>query len=254
MMSHSVYRLPFRLLGIPVQLDLTFLLILPLLAWLIGSDLSEFIRAFELNIAVEPLTRGLKPYLLGFLAALGLFLSILVHELGHSVVGQRLNLKIRSITLWVLGGMAEFERIPRQHGTEAVMAIAGPLTSLLIAAVAWALQYAAPMSMGGVRFLLAYLLYMNLVLAAFNLLPALPLDGGRVFRSLLATRMSFAKATRIAAILSKTVAVLLGLGGLLSVNIWLILIAFFIFIAVSGDSQPPPHSDRRDPIGRDSAD
>ena len=235
-MFRNVYRLPFRLLGISVQLDLTFLLVLPLLAWLIGSDLNRFILAFNLKIDPEPLMRGLRPYVLGFFAALGLFLSILIHELGHSLVGRRFNLKIKSITLWVLGGMAEFERIPRQRGTEAVMAIAGPVTSFLLAGVAWVLQLATPATYGGFRFILAYLLYMNVVLAIFNLIPALPLDGGRVFRSLLAMRTSYLRATQVSATLSKILAVILGLGGFLSLNIWLMLIAFFIFIAVSGES------------------
>jgi len=132
--------------------------------------------------------------------------------------------------------MAEFERIPRQQGTEAAMAIAGPVTSVFLAGVAWLLMQVTTAGDGSVRFILAYLLYMNLVLAIFNLIPALPLDGGRVFRSLLAMRMSYVKATRIAATLSKVLAVVLVLGGLLTPNLWLILIAFFIFIAVSGES------------------
>jgi Zn-dependent protease len=236
-MYRSVYRLPFRLLRIPVQLDLTFLLVLPLLAWLIGSDLGKFVRAFELEIQVEPLLEGFKPYLLGFFAALGLFLSILVHELGHSLIGRHFNLRIKNITLWVLGGMAEFERIPKQRGTEALMAIAGPITSILMAGLAWGLQQATPLSFGGMRFILSYLIYMNLVLAVFNLLPALPLDGGRVFRSLLAMRIAYRKATLIAATLSRILAAILGLVGLLSLNLWLMLIAFFIFIAVSGETR-----------------
>ncbi len=235
-MFRNVYRLPFRLLGIPVQLDLTFLFVLPLLAWLIGSDLDKFIVAFDLNIDREPLTRGFRPYALGFFAALGLFFSILIHELGHSLVGQRFNLKIKSITLWVLGGMAEFESIPTQRGTEAVMAVAGPVTSFLLAGLVWMLQHAVPQPYGGLRFILAYLFYMNIVLGTFNLIPALPLDGGRVLRSLLAMRISYLKATKVAATLSKTLALVLGLGGFLSLNLWLMLIAFFIFVAVSGES------------------
>jgi len=235
-MHKTVYRVPFKLLGIPVQLDLTLLLVLPLLAWLIGSDLDKFIAAFNLEIDPGPLTEGFTPYLLGFFAALGLFLSILIHELGHSFVGQRFDLKIKSITLWVLGGMAEFERIPQQRGTEAVMAVAGPITSFLLAGLTWILQMVVPPTEGGLRFLLAYLFYMNTLLAGFNLIPALPLDGGRVLRSLLAMRISYLKATQVAAALSKILAVALGLLGFLSLNIWLMLIAFFIFIAVSGES------------------
>jgi len=236
-MFRRVYRLPFRLLGIPVQLDLTFLLVLPLLAWLIGSDLNRFIVAFELNVDPASLTEGSTPYLLGFVAALGLFLSILIHELGHSLIGQKFNLKIKSITLWVLGGMAQFERIPRRRGTEALMAIAGPITSFALAGIAGLLKLMTPETYGGMQFIFTYLLYMNVVLATFNLIPALPLDGGRVFRSLLAMRIGYLRSTQISATLSKILALMLGLLGFLSLNIWLMLIAFFIFIAVSGESE-----------------
>jgi len=228
-------------LGIPVRLDLTFLLVLPLLAWLIGTDLDKFVLAFDLGIDPAQLTQGFKPYILGFVAALGLFLSILIHELGHALVGRRFNLKIKHITLWVLGGMAEFERIPRRQGTEAVMAIAGPVTSVFLAGMVWLLMRVMAESYGSVHFILAYLLYMNMVLAIFNLIPALPLDGGRVLRSLLAVRISYVKATQIAATLSKVLAVALGLGGILTLNLWLMLIAFFIFIAVSGESRVASH-------------
>lgn len=236
-MFRTVYRLPFRLLGIPVQLDITFLLVLPLLAWIIGRDLSLFIQAFGLQIDAAPLLVGIRPYLIGLVAGLALFLSVLIHELGHSVVGQRYGLKIKNITLWILGGMAQFERIPQRRGIEAVMAIAGPLTSFLLAGAAWVLFHLTPVTLGEVRFILAYLMYMNLVLAIFNLLPALPLDGGRVLRSLLALRMSYLKATHLAAATSKFLAIILGLMGFLFGSLWILLIAFFIYMAVSGESQ-----------------
>jgi Zn-dependent protease len=226
------------LLGIPVQFDFTFLLVLPLFAWIIGRDLTDFIAAFELDVDERLLTRGIIPYLLGLFASLGLFSSILAHELGHSLVGRRFNLTVKSITLWVLGGMAQFERIPRRKGTEAAMAIAGPLTSLIVAGIAWGLLHLTGDLSDGLRFLLTYLVYMNLLLAAFNLIPALPLDGGRVLRSLLAMWLSYQQATRIAAVLGRVLAILLGLTGLLQTNTWLMLIAFFIFMAVSNETGP----------------
>lgn len=235
-MFRTVYRLPIRLLGIPVHLDVTFLIILPLLGWIIGRDLEQFVEVFELTVDAEPLTRGIMPFLLGLVAALGLFTSVLIHELGHSVVGQHYGLKIKRITLWILGGMAQFESMPRKGGTEAIMAIAGPITSLLVAGVSWFAFRLTPVEFGGGRFIFAYLMYMNVILAVFNLLPALPLDGGRVMRSLLAMRMPYLKATQISASMSKFLAVLMGLLGFLSVNIWLMLIAFFIYMAVSGES------------------
>jgi Zn-dependent protease/CBS domain-containing protein len=233
----TVYRLPFRILDIPVQIDLSFLLILPVLAWIIGSQLQQLIAAFAMDIDPDPLTRGITPYLLGLVAALGLFLSVLIHELGHSVVGRMFNLRIRSITLWILGGMAQFERIPRKRGTEAVMAIAGPITSLMVGALSGTLLWMTPHDMGGTRFVLAYLMFMNFILVAFNMLPALPLDGGRVFRSLLAMRIPYLRATQVAVSVSRFLAIALGLFGFLTVNIWFILMAFFIYIAVGGESQ-----------------
>ena len=236
-MAQTAYRLPFRLFGIPVQLDITFLLVLPLLAWIIGSQLDRFVTAFALEGDAAQLTHGLTPYVLGLIAAIGLFVSVLIHELGHSLVGKLFHLRIRSITLWILGGMAKFERIPRHRGTEAVMAAAGPVTSFLLGGLSALLLRLIPHSLEGARFILTYLMYMNFVLAAFNLLPALPLDGGRVFRSLLALRFSYLQATQLAASVSRILAVAMGLFGLLSLNVWLILLAFFIYIAVGGESQ-----------------
>lgn len=236
-MFRNVFQLPFKILGIPIQLDVTFLIILPLLAWMIGSDIEGLIAAFQLDIDPAPLVSGWMPYLLGLTAAIGLFVSVLIHELGHSIVGQRFGLRIKSITLWILGGMAQFEEIPRDRGKEAIMAIAGPITSFLLAGLAYLLLQTTPAEFQGTRFILTYLMYMNLILAIFNMVPALPLDGGRVFRSLLALRMPYLQATQIATSLSKFLAVMLGLLGFISFNLWMMLIAFFIYIAVSGESQ-----------------
>jgi Zn-dependent protease/CBS domain-containing protein len=236
-MTRTSFRLPFNIFGIPVDLDVSFLLVLPLLAWIIGSQIEPFVQAFAVEIDPTPLTHGFMPYLVGFFAALGLFGSILLHELGHSLVGRLLRLRIRRITLWLLGGMAQFERIPRNRGTEALMAVAGPLTSILVGAVAAASLEFLPADRPAWRFTFTYLMYMNLILAGFNLLPALPLDGGRVLRSLLALRMPYLRATQISASLSRFIALLMGLLGLLVVNVWLILLAFFIYMAVGGEAQ-----------------
>lgn len=236
-MVQTVYKLPFRLLGIPVHLDLTFLLALPLLAWLIGTQVDRFAEVLGLGSDSESLTKGMRPYILGFFAAISLFASVLAHELGHSLVGRHFNLRIRSITLWILGGMAQFEMIPRKKGTEAIMAIAGPLTSLGVGFVSWLLLHLTPGSFAGTRFVLSYVMHMNFILATFNLLPALPLDGGRVFRSILAIRIPYLRATQIAASTSKFLALMLGFVGVMFLNIWMILIAFFIYIAVTGESE-----------------
>jgi len=233
-MFRAGVTLPFKLLGIPIKLDFSLFLILPLFAWLIGSQLPMFLQTF--GLAREPqLTEGLTPYLLGLAAAVGLFLSVLVHELGHSFVGQRYGAKIKEITLWLLGGVAQFEEMPKGRGAEAVIAIAGPITSLALAGLAWLVQ-TAPLG-AATTFVLIYLVFANLALAIFNLLPALPLDGGRVLRSLLALRLGELRATEISATISRSLAVLLGIFGLLGLNFFLVLIAFFIYTAVGAEAQ-----------------
>jgi Zn-dependent protease/predicted transcriptional regulator len=234
-MFRAGVTLPFKLLGIPIKLDFSLFLILPLFAWLIGSQLPMFLQTF--GLAQQPqLTEGLTPYLLGLAAAVGLFLSVLVHELGHSFVGQRYGAKIKEITLWLLGGVAQFEEMPKRRGAEAVIAIAGPLTSLALAGLAWLVGQTAPLG-AATTFVLIYLMVANLALAVFNLLPALPLDGGRVLRSLLALRLGELRATEISAAISRSLAVLLGIVGLLGFNFFLVLIAFFIYTAVGAEAQ-----------------
>ncbi|MDR7485332.1 MAG: site-2 protease family protein [Armatimonadota bacterium] len=236
-MLRKGYRLPFRLLGIPIYLDPTFLIILPVLAWVIGSRLDLYIRLFRLPVDAAALQEGPTPYLLGLAAALGLFASVLIHELGHSVVGRGYGVQVKRITLWLLGGVAQFEEMPRQRGAEAVVAIAGPLTSLAVAAVCSLVAAVVPPGALAVRFVLGYLVFMNGALAAFNMLPALPLDGGRVLRSLLALRMPPLRATQIAAGISSAIAIMLGLVGFLTFNLFLILIAFFVYMTGSAETQ-----------------
>jgi Zn-dependent protease len=210
-MQTTSYRLPFRLLGIP--------------------------ELFGLSVDADALKEGITPYLLGFLGAVGLFLSVLIHELGHSVVGLHYDLKIKKITLWILGGMAQFERMPRRPGAEAVVAIAGPVTSYAVGIFCWLLLRSVPQEIAAAHFVVAYLMYMNFILATFNLLPALPLDGGRMLRSLLAMRMTHLEATQYSVTLSKFLALFLGLFGFISFNPFMILIALFIYMAGSGEGQ-----------------
>lgn len=245
------YRLPFRLLGIPVYLDPTFLIILPLLAWMIGSRLDLYIRLFGLRIDPAALQHGYTPFILGLIAALGLFASVLIHELGHSVVARRYGVRVKRITLWLLGGVAQLEEMPRQRGAEAVVAVAGPLTSFVVSALCWLLLASTPPGALVVQFIFGYLAFMNVALGTFNLLPALPLDGGRVLRSLLALRLPHLKATQLAAAVSHVLAVLLGLYGLLSLNVFLVLIAFFVYMAGAAETQTAVVAEMLDGVGVD---
>lgn len=236
-MFRTAFRLPFRLLGIPVHLDVTFLIVLPFFAWMIGNNVAVLVEPLGLERHAELLTQGFVRYLLGLAAVIGLFASVLVHELGHCVVGRRYGMEIQRITLWLLGGMAQFAKMPQQPGGEAIMAAAGPITSYLIGGICWAATLAVPEDLPYVQFLLRYLFVMNVLLATFNLLPALPLDGGRVLRSLLALRLPRLRATEIAGSISKVLAVLLGLLGFASGNILMVLIALFVFMAGSAETQ-----------------
>ncbi|GIW33647.1 MAG: hypothetical protein KatS3mg072_0980 [Meiothermus sp.] len=229
-------RLPFRLLGIPVSLDLSFLIVLPLFAFLIGSQLPVYLRLLQISAPPE-LLQGPTPYLLGLLAALGLFLSVLIHELGHALTARAYGVQTREITLWLLGGVAQLEQIPRARGAEAVIAIAGPIVSVLLSGLFGLLRGFVPSSAAEGQFLLGYLGIINLSLALFNLLPALPLDGGRILRSLLALYQPYLVATRTAVATSKVLAFGLGLLGLLVGNLFMLLIAFFVFMAASAEAE-----------------
>ncbi|RIH84583.1 putative zinc metalloprotease Rip3 [Calidithermus terrae] len=234
-MFRNAMRLPFKLLGIPISLDTSFLIVLPLFAFLIGLQLPTYLRL--LGITPEPgMLQGSTPYLLGLLAALGLFASVLVHELGHAVAARAFGVQTREITLWLLGGVAQLTDIPRARGAEAVIAVVGPLTSLALAGVSAVLRGLVPDVAAG-QFLLGYLALVNLSLALFNLLPALPLDGGRVLRSLLALRRPYLEATRTAAGVSRLIAFAMGIFGLYAFNLFLVLIALFVYMAASTETE-----------------
>jgi CBS domain-containing protein len=168
---------------------------------------------------------------------LGLFLSVLIHELGHALTARAYGVQTREITLWLLGGVAQLEQIPRARGAEAVIAIAGPIVSVLLSGLFGLLRGLVPAAAAEAQFLLGYLALINLSLALFNLLPALPLDGGRILRSLLALYQPYLVATRTAVATSKVLAFGLGLLGLLIGNLFMLLIAFFVFMAASAEAE-----------------
>ncbi|SDZ90321.1 Zn-dependent protease (includes SpoIVFB) [Haloplanus vescus] len=227
--------------GIPIKLDLTFLLVLPLFAWLIGSDVANLVtvlnRTFSVSMPVDTLTAGSTPWILGAAAAIGLFVCVLIHEFGHSLVAMQYGYEIDSITLWLFGGVAQFAEMPEDWKQEFTIAVAGPLVSVGLGI----LSYVGFLALGGgsvptVQFVLAYLAMTNVVLAVFNMLPGFPMDGGRVLRALLARRRPHARATQIAAEVGKVFAVLLAIVGLFA-NLFLVALAFFIYIGASGEAQ-----------------
>lgn len=236
-------RLPFRLLGIPVTLDPSFLLVLPLFAYLIGSQVPGLVTLLTQLGVIEAaatgeggaqfggaLAEGVTPWVLGLAGALGLFTSVVIHELGHAVVARLYGVETVEIRLWFLGGVAQFREMPRQRGAEALVALAGPVTSALLGLLLWLLVPVAGFSLG-TQVIVAYVAVTNVALAAFNLVPALPLDGGRILRSLLALAFGRLRATTIAVTISALLAVVMGVYGFFTGQFFLVIMAFFVYNA-----------------------
>jgi Zn-dependent protease/CBS domain-containing protein len=235
--------------GIPIELDLTFLLILPVFAYVIGSQVGQWVSILNdvLGSAIEPGPLTGEPIIafgIGAAAAIGLFACVLLHELGHSVVAMRYDVEISSIKLWLFGGVAQLTHFPDDWKQELYIAIAGPIVSIGLG-VGLFLAFRYFPSVGGVAgaaviFLLGYLAITNIALAVFNMLPGFPMDGGRVLRAIWARKQSYAVATRRAATVGKAFAFLLGffaLFGGAGINLYLVAIAFFIYKGASAEAQ-----------------
>jgi len=234
------------LAGIPVKLHWSFLLVIPLFAWIIGSQilLTTELIAVLFGVPIDPtlIAAGFNPYILGTVVALGLFVGVFIHEMAHSLIAKARGIEIHSITLLILGGVSQMEETMPDPKIELPMALAGPLTSLAVGLVSSALVYVVPAIVtepglaGVLVFTFGYLGLLNILLFGFNLLPAFPMDGGRVLRAWLARRMPLARATRIAADVGKGFAVVFGIIGFLLLNPILIIIAFFIYIGANQEA------------------
>jgi Zn-dependent protease/predicted transcriptional regulator len=235
-----------RLYGIPVLLHWSFALVIPLFAWIIGVEITYttalLAGLFGVNINQSLITLGYMPYILGAIVSIGLFVGVFIHELAHSIVAKRNKIKINSITLLILGGVSSMEETTPDPRVELPMALAGPLTSLALGVISTAIMYGiadvggnTPVA-GALVFIFGYLGLLNIILFAFNLLPAFPMDGGRVLRAWLAKRMPLARATRIAADIGKAFAIVFGIFGFIIFNPILIIIAFFIYIGANQES------------------
>ncbi|MFP4218879.1 MAG: CBS domain-containing protein [Salinarchaeum sp.] len=229
------------LVGIPIKLDITLLIVLPAFTWLIGARITEIAGILSdvprLSIDVAAISGGLMPWILGLAAAIGLFVGVTLHELGHSVVAIRYGYAIDSITLWLLGGLAQFTEQPREWTHEFWIAIAGPIVSVAIGVVSYLAVVILPSGLNAVSFVLGYLAVLNVTLAVFNMIPAFPLDGGRVLRALYHRSTTLARATEKAVRVGKVFAVILGIFGLLTFNIFMIAVAFFIYMAGSAEGR-----------------
>jgi len=229
--------------GIPIRINTSLLIFLPILAWLIGSgqQIELYAGVIEslsgVGFDLARLRAGSTPWLIGVVAAVGLFVSVTVHELGHSWVAMRYGLEIESITLWILGGLAALKTFPKEWNREFWIAIAGPVTSVLVAAVCYVAVLVVPESLPVPRFVLGWLAIVNVTLAVFNLLPAFPMDGGRILRALLARSRPYGTATRIAARIGVGFAFLFAIVAVLNFQLILLLLAFFIYGAATTESK-----------------
>lgn len=154
-------------------------------------------------------------WLIAFLSSLLLFVSVLLHELAHSLVARRRGLPVKSITLFIFGGVSNIEREPQSPGVEFQIAFVGPLTSLVIGAICFLLQVPLRGSNSPLEGILFYLAVTNILLGVFNLIPGFPLDGGRVLRSIVwRLTGNLRQATRVAALTGQIIAYLLILLGI----------------------------------------
>jgi Zn-dependent protease/predicted transcriptional regulator len=218
----------FKMLGFEVRVDASWLIIAVLIVW------SLAVGVFPYRLPGLP---AATYWWMGIFGALGLFASIVVHEFSHSIVARRNGLPMKGITLFVFGGVAEMEAEPPDPKTELLMALAGPLASIAIGVVFYVIGAAAATSLPlEVVTVLNYLAEINWLLAIFNMIPAFPLDGGRVLRALLWQRSgNLVRATRTAAFAGSIFGALLMAGGLLQLfygnfvgAVWWFLLGMFL--------------------------
>ncbi len=214
-----------RVAGIDVYVHATFLL---LLGWVAISSWTARERLADV-------THGLL-----FITAL--FGIIVLHELGHALAARRYGIATADITLLPIGGVARLEGMPEKPRQELVVALAGPAVNVALALVFWMLVRSADALTSMTRFqlvggsMLENLLRVNIGLAVFNLIPAFPMDGGRVLRALLALKLDYARATRLAATVGQAMAFMAGAVGLAKMHPFLVFIAIFVYLGAEQEA------------------
>ncbi|OGF10429.1 MAG: hypothetical protein A2W00_01395 [Candidatus Eisenbacteria bacterium RBG_16_71_46] len=208
-----------RIAGVRVELHVTFLMFIAWIAiaqGLLGGDVLRALAAVGLLLTV--------------------FACVLLHELGHALAARRYGIQTRDIVLLPIGGLARLQRMPEEPRHEIVVALAGPAVNVVIAAALFAWLYAArqpltPIVLGGG--FIETLFAINVAMVVFNMVPAFPMDGGRVLRAALALRLPYVRATRIASLVGQGFALLFGVVGLFWGNIVLMFVGLFVFLAAS---------------------
>lgn len=227
----------FRIYDIQIRIHWSFLLILVYGAFIFSNRAGSVVVGAAYGVVVMVL----------------LFLCVTLHEFGHAMAARHYGIKVPNITLLPIGGVASLERMPDKPSQELVIAIAGPLVNIVIAVLLLPLaafsisldsragmmpsarMLVNSMMMPGFTNLVIYLLTTNILLVVFNLLPAFPMDGGRVLRALLAMAMPYVRATRIAVYVGRAMALLFAVAGIMGGGIFLLLIAFFVYVGGSAE-------------------
>jgi Zn-dependent protease/predicted transcriptional regulator len=228
----------FRLLGFDVRIDISWIIIAVLIVWSLSKGLFPFyVKGLSAN----------DYWIMGIAGALGLFMSIVLHEFFHSIIARKYGLPMKGITLFIFGGVAEMSDEPPSAKAEFMMAIAGPVSSILLGFLFYILYGFSKISGGSqvLQGIFGYLAFINFILAAFNLLPAFPLDGGRVLRSILwGIKKNLRWATRISANIGSVFGVLLLIWGVWDIfkgnfigGMWWSLIGMFLYNAAKGSYQ-----------------
>jgi Zn-dependent protease/predicted transcriptional regulator len=216
-----------RLFGISIRLHYSWFIIFALVTWALTTSYFP---------VVHPHWSTTTAVVTGLITSLLFFASLLAHELMHSIVAQRSGIPVKAITLFVFGGVSQISEEPRQASVEFKVAIAGPLTSIILGGIFWAIWFLVPSRIETLNAVSFWLGWINLSLAAFNLIPGFPLDGGRVLRSIIWWRTkNLRRATRFSSNVGKVVGLLFIFGGIWYVfagswfnGLWLALIGWFL--------------------------
>lgn len=213
-----------RIAGIDVSMHWTFLL---LVIWFVYFHFSQ---------------GGAEGAVRGLLLLMALFGCVVLHELGHALTARRYGVKTRDITLLPIGGVARLERIPEDPHQELMIAIAGPIVNFVIGGVLAIVIFTIGALSSWEKVVsitgpfLQQLLWFNLIIGGFNLIPAFPMDGGRILRSFLARRTDYVTATQSAAVVGQICAIIFGILGLLMLHVFLVFIALFVYLGAQDEA------------------
>jgi len=219
----------FRFRGVAVKLHISLLFLIFYVVLVASASFPLVVQ----SSGISPNEITGSPWLWSFIFSDALIVSIFVHELGHVIVAQAQGLKVRAITLMMLGGVSQMEKMPEKPKAEFQVAIIGPLVSLVLAGLLFLVR--AETSSANLAFFCYWVGQTNLLLGIFNLIPAFPTDGGRVLRSILSARLGRLRGTQAAVKVSTVFAWIFGLIGLLQFNFLLILIAVFLYAAAKSE-------------------